>query len=68
LKASNGVIYVIDRVLEIPPLLNSFFEILKRTGNFSILLGAFVDVGFVSRETSNSILNSAALTASIVII
>ena len=53
LNASNGVIYVIDRVLEIPPTLNSFFEVLKRNGNFTILLAAFTDVGFVSRETSN---------------
>ncbi|XP_046651876.1 transforming growth factor-beta-induced protein ig-h3-like [Daphnia pulicaria] len=52
LRASNGVIYVIDRVLELPPPLNSFFEVLKRNGNFTILLGAFVDVGFVARETT----------------
>jgi hypothetical protein len=56
LRASNGVIYVIDRVLELPPPLNSFFEVLKRNGNFTILLAAFVDVGFVARETSNFIL------------
>lgn len=54
LKAKNGIIYVIDRVLELPKPKNTIINVLKNNKAFTTLLTALNAAGLTSTLESGN--------------